>query len=219
MKLYPVNLVVEDVRCVVVGGGEVAVRKVRGLLDAGAIVTVISPNIHPDLYKMEKQGKVNLVDREYQFGDLEGAALVIAATDDEEMNEIVAQDAVEENVLANVADNPALCRFTLPAVVRRGDVTVAVGTGGLSPALARKLKEKLEKTVGPEYGELARILGELRERFTERGVSLAEMKDRFVSLIDSDLLESIAMKDASEASNIIMDITGERVEINWGSEP
>ena len=164
MSNYPVVLTGLESGVVVVGGGEVAARKVEGLLAAGARVTVVSPRLAPALEQLAAQDRVTVLQRAYQPGDLEGARLAIAATDDPVVNQAVWQEAQERGCLVNVVDDPAHCTFHTPAVVRRGPVTVAVGTGGASPALAKHLRREIEAVVGPEYGQLAALLAELRPR-------------------------------------------------------
>lgn len=207
--MYPVNLVLEGKRCVVIGGGEVAARKARGLLDAGAVVTVICPEACGEVEALAQSGKLNLVRREYTFGDLDGMAVALVATDDSELNELVAEDAREEKVPVNVADDPSKCDFTLPAVLRRKDVTVAVGTGGASPLLSAKLRDMIENVVGSEYGDLARILGELRKRFAEREMSPQERRETLESLMNPRLVECLKCGDYEAAMKIIKDLTGE----------
>ena len=137
-------------------------RKVRGLLECGAKVKLISPEVTPGLEKLVKSGKIAYLRRAYRKGDLKGAFLAIGATDEPAVNERIFAEATEAGILVNIVDRPALCSFTLPARVRRGPVMVAVSTGGASPALARRLREMLEETIGPEYGRLAQLLGKLR---------------------------------------------------------
>ncbi|MCS7260794.1 MAG: bifunctional precorrin-2 dehydrogenase/sirohydrochlorin ferrochelatase [Anaerolineae bacterium] len=163
MKTYPINLIgLERRRCVVVGGGVVAARKVAGLLEAGAHVVVISPRIVPALQKYLAADRITLLCRAYRPGDLQGAFLVIAATDDPEVNRAVAQEAESRGCLVNVVTEPALSNFIVPAVVRRGELTIAISSGGASPSLARHLRIQLEKTIGKEYAILTELLGELR---------------------------------------------------------
>jgi len=162
MSNYPVVLTHLESGAVVIGGGEVAARKVEGLLMAGAGVTVISPQLAPALEALVAQGRITALRRAYQPGDLARARLVIAATDDPQVNQAVWQEARERDCLVNVVDDPAHCTFHVPAVVRRGMVTIAVGTGGASPALAKSLRRKIEADTGPEYEQLAALLSELR---------------------------------------------------------
>lgn len=173
MKYYPVNLNLQDRRVLVVGGGVVALRKVKGLLLAGAKVRVIDPHPSVAIVRLERSGKIRLMRRRYQRGDLHGVALVIAATNDEEINRRVSCEADENGILVNVVDRPELCSFIAPAVVRRGDFLLTVSTGGASPGLAKGIRQELEKVFGPEYGLLVKRLGRIRDRMRRerRGVS------------------------------------------------
>jgi precorrin-2 dehydrogenase/sirohydrochlorin ferrochelatase len=188
VKTYPINMIgLEQRRSVVVGGGNVAARKVAGLIEAGAHVTVISPALVPELETLAEAGRIIFIDRHYRRGDLVGAFLVIAATDDPAANQAVWREAERRGCLVNVVDDPAHSNFILPAVVRRGDVSVAVSTGGASPALARRLRERLETLVGPEYGELADLLAELRPQLLSRFESGEARLAVALRLIDSEL--------------------------------
>lgn len=162
-KPYPIVLTQLDrVRCVVVGGGEVAARKVGALLDSGAQVTLISPALHPQLAAWRDEGRIVHIARAYDSGDLDGAFLAIAATNRRDVNAAVAAEAQERGILHNIADDPDVSSFHTLGAVTRGDVLLAASTSGESPALAAFIRHKLEQTFGPEYGVLARRLGALR---------------------------------------------------------
>ncbi|MDP2744048.1 MAG: bifunctional precorrin-2 dehydrogenase/sirohydrochlorin ferrochelatase [Dehalococcoidia bacterium] len=166
---YPIFLKVKGERCVVVGGGDVAERKVRTLLGCGALPVVVSPSLSSGLRSLADQGMVKVVEREYEAGVLEGSRLVIAATDDTAVNALVVAEAGERGILVNVVDSAELSDFILPSLVQRGDLTVAISTAGRSPALARKLRTVLEQGLGQEYGELALLLSEVRGELKRRG--------------------------------------------------
>ncbi|MGF1473860.1 MAG: bifunctional precorrin-2 dehydrogenase/sirohydrochlorin ferrochelatase [Rubrobacteraceae bacterium] len=148
--LYPAFLDLSGRRCVVVGGGVVANRKARKLLQARAEVVVISPETKPEIESMA----LEVHHRPYEPGDLEGAHLAFAATDSREVNSAVAREAKERGILVNVADEPPEGNFTLPSTLRRGGLQVAVSTGGASPSLARAIREELENKFGPEWAGL-----------------------------------------------------------------
>jgi precorrin-2 dehydrogenase/sirohydrochlorin ferrochelatase len=201
MQSYPVCLVgLEHRRVVIVGGGKVALRKAQALLEAGAAVEVISPQFCDQLAIISgKSQSLRLVPRTYQAGDLKQAFLVIAATDSPQINQAVWQEALEEGCLVNVVDDPARSNFILPAVVERGELKIAVSTGGSSPALARRLREQLETEIGPEYGELAALLGELRPEL-QRCFDPGEPRLKAaLRLVDSDLLD-ILRKQGMQAA-------------------
>jgi precorrin-2 dehydrogenase/sirohydrochlorin ferrochelatase len=192
MDVYPIGLIGLDQRkTVVIGGGKVAARKVTGLLEAGAQVTVISPAFVPELRVLAGSRRVTLTGRAYREGDLADAFLVIAATDNAGINEQVWQEAQERGCLVNVVDDPARCNFIVPAVVRRGEVIVTVSTGGASPALARRLREQLESLIGPEVGGLATLLAELRPELQTRFQDDDVRTQAAFRLVDSNLAEII----------------------------
>ena len=170
MAYYPVSLDMTERRCLVVGGGPVAERKVAGLLEAGARLTVVSPSATDRLHDWARADRVRLRLREYAAGDLDGHSLVFAATDDGRVNADVARDARAAGVLVNAADDPAHCDFILPAVLRRGELAVAVSTGGASPALARTVRDELDAYLDREdYAALARVAADARRTLRDRG--------------------------------------------------
>ena len=180
---YPVNLIVDGKRCLVVGGGHVAKRKVEGLMACGAEVTVVAPSIAPAIHATTK------LERPYQDGEAAGYRLVIAATDDPAVNRRVFEDAERAGVWINSADEPASCTFTLPSVVRQGDVMVTVSTGGRSPAFSAWLKKELEEQIGPEYMTLLELLSEERAAIKAEGRSTDGLD--WMSALDSNMLELI----------------------------
>jgi precorrin-2 dehydrogenase/sirohydrochlorin ferrochelatase len=184
MKCYSVGLRLDGRDCVVVGGGAVAAGKIRGLLTAGARVTVIAPALAPELAALvARTGLVHRA-RDYRRGDLAGAFLAIAATDDSCVQQAVAAEAEITGVLVNVVDVPALCSFIVPAILTRGPLTVAVGSGGASPALAQRVRDEVGRWLGAEYGVLAVILGRLRERLPPG----SERQQLFAACLDSPML-------------------------------
>jgi siroheme synthase-like protein len=200
MNHYPINLInLEGKRAMVVGGGPVGARKVAGLLAAQISVRVISPAFTPELEHLAQTDQIEVIRRRYQSGDLAGAFMVVAATDNPEVNTLVWQEAHQRGCLINVVDNPARCNFIVPAVVRRGQVTVAVSTGGAGPVLARRLREQLETVVGPEYGELAALLAELRPEIKTRFPSDETRLKLAYRLIDSGLLAIIRREGLAAA--------------------
>lgn len=170
MTQFPVNLTIRDRQAVIVGGGAVAVRKCLLLLEAGARVTVIAPDFDPRLEKLRREERIVCHARSYLEGDLAGAFLVFAATDDPNVNRAVAREAESRGILADITDAPERGSFTSPAVLRRGDLLVTVSTGGKSPALASNIRNDLAQRFGPEYAETLVILGAVREKLlTARG--------------------------------------------------
>ena len=166
---YPVFLNLNGRRCVVVGGGQIAEGKVLKLLDSGAKITVISPDATQGLRNAADRGDVELKLRKYQAGDLEGAFLVIAATNDRPVNQEIFEEAESLGVLLNAVDDPARCSFIAPSIVERGPVTLAISTGGASPALARKLRETLSDSPALEWADLAGVLSRARKQVKKQG--------------------------------------------------
>jgi precorrin-2 dehydrogenase / sirohydrochlorin ferrochelatase len=191
--LYPASLVVAGKRCVVVGGGSVAARKTRALVDAGADVLVIAPKISEEI----KALPVKVAERAYRRGDLSAAWLALAATDDPIVNRQVFTDGQDVRVWVNVADDPEACAFTLPAVMRQGPVTVAVSTSGYSPALARWLRERIAADLGPEVALLAELLSEARDALKASGRSTEDVDWR--RALDSDMLDLIRTGQTAQA--------------------
>lgn len=158
MAYLPIFLDVTGRRCLVIGGGEVAARKVATLLDAAAEVIVISPSLTGELNALAHRGRVQHIDREYAAGDIAGAALVYAATDDAELHQRLYAEAKDRGVAINVVDMPRLCTFITPSVLTRGSLKIAVSTEGASPAMAKGIVQRLERLFGPEYGVALEVL-------------------------------------------------------------
>lgn len=168
IRYYPIFINIQGKKCVVVGGGRVSLRKVKMLLDFGAKVTVISPSIVPELKRLKSKKAIRFVQHDYEPTDLRDAVLVIAATDSEEINRRVAESAKREKALANVVDDPDLSDFIVPSFFRRGDLMIAVSTAGMSPALARKIRARIEKNLGETYGDLLSLVKEVRSALKKR---------------------------------------------------
>jgi len=162
---YPVMLNLSGKRTVVVGGGEVACRKVRDLLDAGALVTVISPEVHADIEKIARENgeMISIEGRKYEPGDLRGASLVFSATDDSAVYREVFREAEQLNIFINAVDDPDNCSFIVPSSIRRGDLIVAVSTSGASPSLAAKIRKDIEKDIPSDIEPLLVSLRKIRE--------------------------------------------------------
>ena len=166
---YPLMLNLKGKKCVVVGGGHVALRKVKMLLDCGADITVVSPKPHLGMAKLSEKKAIRLIHRDYKVGDLTDATLAVASTDVKEINRTVAHEAKRLGILVNVVDDPRLSSFILPSFFRRGNLTIAVSSAGTSPALARKIRSNLEKSVGKEYATLLSLISKVRSSLKERG--------------------------------------------------
>ena len=169
MGWYPITLDLTGRRCVVIGGGAVAERKIEGLLAAGAAVTVVSPALTPRLADLVHARRIAHTHRAYQAGDLAGFALAFAATGATDVNAAVAREGRRRGAWVNAADDPAHCNFILPSVLRRGELTVAGSTGGTAPALARAVRERIERQVGEEIAMLSEVAADVRRELRARG--------------------------------------------------
>jgi siroheme synthase-like protein len=169
---FPAFLNIRRKKCLIVGGGGVALKKVNTLVGCGADVAIISSRVHQDLMRLAKKRIVRVIRRDYEPGDLRGAFIVVAATDDRKINRKVAREAKKAGALVNVVDDPEPSDFIVPAVVRRGNFTLAISTGGRSPALSRKLRERLEKMFGPEYSSLVALVEEIRSSLKRKGTPI-----------------------------------------------
>ena len=171
MSYFPIHLEMQGRRCLVIGGGAVAERKVASLLEAGADVTVISPDTADTILRWSKEKIIELVARRYEPGDLAEFEIAFVATDDGAVNAQVCKEARKLGVWVNAADDPAHCDFILPSVLRRGDLIIAVSSGGKSPALARTIREELETYFTEEYEFLANLAAEARDELRARGIT------------------------------------------------
>ncbi len=166
---YPVYLNLEGKLCVIIGGGTIAEGKIAKLLEAGARITLISPDATPFIQAAAKRGELEWRQRKYQPGDLEGAFIGVAATDVHAVSLQIFEEAEERGVLLNVVDDTPLCTFIAPSVVKRGAVTLAISTGGTSPALARKMRESLADSPALEWADLAGVLSQARQEVKTQG--------------------------------------------------
>lgn len=214
VKYYPVCLDISNRKCVVVGGGDVAERKVLHLLECGAAVDVVGMTLTDALKTMAGSGRIGWIEAPYEDRFLEGAFLAIGATDRTEVNRRVYEDARKRGILVNVVDVPACCDFIVPSVVRRGDLTVAVSTGGRSPALAKKIREDLETRYGPEYSDFLRIMGKIREKIVGSGQGSESNRRVFEEILRSPLLECIREGRWDDARKLVREYAGEDVSLD-----
>jgi uroporphyrin-III C-methyltransferase/precorrin-2 dehydrogenase/sirohydrochlorin ferrochelatase len=212
---YPVLLDLRNRRAVVVGGGTVAEGKVGPLLEAGAEVTVIAPALTPGLSLRAREDRLVHVGRSYQPGDLMDAHLVIAATDDPEVNHAVHAEAEKRRIPVNVVDDPAYCGFILPSILRQGELVVAVSTSGNAPALAVRIRERLERELGDEYRRFLELAGSIRAPLADRFPDFQIRKRLWYRLVDSDMLALLRAGEEDRARQRMTEIMG--VEIPSGS--
>lgn len=193
--LYPVNLDIGGKRCLVVGGGLVAARKVKALLICGGQVQIISPHASDTIARLAETGEIEWLKRTYQAGDARDAFLIFGATDDPVVQQQIAEDADRYHVLLNSAYDPELSDFHVPAKIRRRDFVIAVSTGGGSPALALLLKEQLANEYGEEYGVLVELMAKIRRQVVTRHSVAEENKALFRSVLKLPVLDCIKRQD------------------------
>jgi siroheme synthase-like protein len=200
---YPILLNIQGKKCLVVGGGEVALRKAQMLVEHGATVEIVSPTFCPELNQLVKDGTIQAIHRDYETEDLNDVFLAVAATDDIKTNEKVATEARKIGILVNVVDKPDISDFIVPSYFRRGDIIVAVSTSGKSPALARKIRGELERDLKAEYAQLAIIANEVRNELKQRGVTVSGDDWQEVLNLNS-LIELIRRGKNQEAREIML---------------
>ena len=206
MAYYPVFIELKGRACLVIGGGREAQRKVEGLLAGEGTVTVISPTLTDDLRRMLGEGRITWIEREYREGDVEGYEVVMVATDDGKVNAQVSAEGKRRRVWVNAADDPPNCDFILPAVIRKGLITVAASTSGASPALARRLREELEAYLTDEMPALAELLKEVRIELRARKIHPdAEV---WQDAIDEDLRVLLAQRKYRQAKTRLLEALG-----------
>jgi precorrin-2 dehydrogenase/sirohydrochlorin ferrochelatase len=188
-------------RCLVVGGGDVGLEKVEGLLACDASVTLVAPEAHPALVALATEGSITWVRREYQEPDLDGCLIAIAATDDTDVNISVFDAAERRAMLVNVVDVPPLCNFILPAIVRTGPLAVAISTAGASPALAKRMKREIGELFGEPYAQLAVMLNDARGWAKATLPTYQDRKAFFESIVGADP-DPIALLRAGESSHV-----------------
>ncbi len=198
----------EDRLVLVAGGGGVALRKVRGLLEAGARVRLVAPELNPELALLAEAGRIEWLAREYGTLDIEGCWLVVAATDREETNRRIGEEADRAGIWVNVVDRPDLCGFTVPAHFRQGELTVSVSTGGASPMLAARIKNELAARFDRSWGDYCDLLAALRARVLSAGQSPAENRRVFEAALEADLLSPLRAGDNRELEARLKKATG-----------
>jgi precorrin-2 dehydrogenase/sirohydrochlorin ferrochelatase len=203
MAGYPVNLQLDGRRCLVLGGGAVAERKVVGLLTAKAKVLVISPSLTPALQELASQGQISYHQSEYRPGTMDKPFLLICATDDAGVNDQAAQEGQSQGSLVNVVDNPGVCDFTVPAQFTRGDLQITISTAGKSPLLAKIIREELEERYGPEFGQLLAKIGGYREEGKRRSGTSGGRQRQWRERLDHEVLALLRAGKINEAEEKI----------------
>lgn len=198
-RYYPILLDLQGKPCLVAGGGTVAERKVLTLLESNAVVTVVSPACTDTLGRLAESGRIIWLQKIFEPSDLQNIHLVIAATDNPDVNSAVFREAAGLGLLVNVIDNPDECTFIVPSVVERGDLLIAISTSGASPALAKKIRKELEATFGDEYAIFLQIMAELREKAIKDIPEENTRRLLFRKLVDSDILQLLKEGKSAEA--------------------
>lgn len=196
---YPLFADLHGRCCVVVGGGPIAVQKIRMLRYYGAKVTVISPEASASLRTLARRGQVQHVARRFRVTDLRGAWLVVAATDDAATNQAVFEAATHRRIFCNAVDQPARCTFIVPAIVRRQPLTIAISTGGASPAMAKHLRRRIGEQIGPEYPRMLRLLRSLRPQVKRRLPDVHARRRYFERLLHRDMFHLVQWGHATAA--------------------
>jgi siroheme synthase-like protein len=202
---YPIYLDIEDRDVMIIGGGNVCARKAETMMKYGARVTVVSPKFTDEIEQWARDGKLSIRRKAYEESDVDGANIVIASTDDQRVNEQIAADCRKRRIPVNVVDVTPLCEFIVPAIIESGSIQIAVSTGGKSPALARTLKEDLQRLVGPEYAEVNDVLGTLREDAKRVLPTDVDRKRFFDGILARGILEILREGRRAEAYAIIAD--------------
>lgn len=209
MRYYPINIDITDKKCVVLGGGWVAERKVESLLKCCGAVTVISPDLTPRLKELLSHGKIQHVCRAYQRGDFEGAFLVFGATSDSRVNSDASQEAIKREILVNIVDKPEICNFIVPSVVDRDDLVITISTSGKSPALAKKIRGELEASYGEEYSIFLTIMGAVREKLLRTSNDSEKNRIIFYRLVDSNILDFVKEGEKKKVDSILLETLSE----------
>lgn len=200
---YPIYLDIEDRSVVIIGGGNVCARKAETMMKYGARVTIVSPEFTDEIEGWAREGCLALRRKHYEESDLEGANIVIASTDEQRVNEQIAADCRRRKIPVNVVDVTPLCEFIVPAIIESGSIQIAVSTGGKSPAIARTLKEDLQRAIGPEYAEMNDVLGTLRDGAKATLPTDVDRKRFFDGIIARGVLEMIRTGRRREAYEAI----------------
>ena len=207
---YPVYLNLRGRRCVIIGGGTVAEGKIARLLDSGAQIRVVSPDATPGIRQFVADGSVQWEERKYRDGDLEGAFIAIAATNVREVNRRIFEEANERGVMLNAVDDPPNCSFIAPSIVQRGPVTLAISTGGVSPALARKLRESLQASGDLAWADLSGVMAMARSHLREVGLLPTIDPQRWQCCITPGLLAMAQEgRDAEAVEALLAGLTGD----------
>lgn len=212
-RYYPIFLDIRGFRCIVIGGGSIAEQKVKQILRAGAKVRVVSPTLTETLQKWVREGEIQHEKRAYRKGDLRGARIVFAATNDPRANAKIWEEARAEGIWMNAVDDPLHCDFIVPSMVRRGNLTLAISTNGHSPALSRKIRQQLEGMFGEEYAIFLEILGAIRRQKLPQGADSKRRAECLRILVGSTILEAIRDRDKERVNEMLAQLYDKGVNL------
>lgn len=212
MTYYPIFLDLKGRKVLVVGGGAVASRKIDTLLEYGAIVQVVSIDLDDALKELIESARITYLGKEFRDDHLSGMFLVIAATDNPDLNHQISDAAEEKGILVNAVDQPADCNFIVPSIVKKGDLTIAVSTSGKSPALAKKIRKELTDNFGDEYDMFLRLMGHLRNKVLSEGRTQKENSKIFHGIVNSNIIEELKNGNFNRVALILSEILGSRFE-------
>jgi precorrin-2 dehydrogenase/sirohydrochlorin ferrochelatase len=206
MGYYPILLDLEGKTALVVGAGRVAQRKIEALMQCGAKIHIVGKRLTGKLNELVEGGRARRIGDAFEEAHLEGAFVVIAATDDPAVNHHISVRARKKGLLVNAVDQPSDCNFIVPSVVRRGDLLIAISTSGKSPALARHIRERMETQFGEGYTTFLVLMGRLRKRVLSKRFSQEENRRIFHEIVGSDILQAMARDDWEEVESILSGI-------------
>jgi precorrin-2 dehydrogenase/sirohydrochlorin ferrochelatase len=213
MSFYPFFVQLEEKKIVVVGGGKVAYRKVLALLECGAEIHLAGRALTPELKQMVENEDIHFLGQEFKEEYLNHAFMIIAATDDKDLNHHISTCAREKGVLVNAVDQPPDCDFIVPSILKRGDLQIAISTSGKSPALARRIRKRLEAQFGQEYETFLAMMGRLRKEILSLGLPQKENSRIFQKIVDSDLLENLSDGFSQRMVESLKNILPEQVNL------
>ena len=218
MDAFPIFMKIAHRRCLIIGGGEVALRKATMLLKADAALEVVSPGLCPELTAMSAAGKLQHINTQFEASQLDGACLVVAATDDEQVNVAVSQAAQARNIPVNVVDAPALCTFTMGSIIDRSPIVIAISSGGAAPVLARLIRSRLETLVPATYGRLAALAAEFREQVKQRFTSLQDRRIFWEDALQGPIAELVLSGQEPAARLALADVLEGRADVRNNGE-
>lgn len=214
MSYFPVFMDLDKKDCLVIGGGRVGFRKIETLLRYGANIYLISREVIPEVSYLIDSQKISWIDTNFQEDHIKGKVLIIAATNDRGLNIRIKKAAEHDNIPVNIVDVPDLCSFIVPSIIACGDLTIAISTSGKSPALAKRIRKELSKTIGPEYAVLVEIMGKVREKQLAISMDSDINRNFFETLLNTDILNYIRQKNWTDCEKILTDVMGSEFTFN-----